>query len=377
MARRVVIGAAHTLMQPGQIFQDLKEADLTRKILSKTIPHLEKSGLEFKTVPLDLPLLQRIDWINNTGYKQEEGDIFIEIHVNDDGKKGSKRGIEGWFCGENSQDNYSKDLCETLVSHICDTLKYQKQGVKSETEHDLGSLLILNQTNTISVAVELLYIDNIEDIKILKDDAKLDELAKTLVDGIKKYIDNAKDKPLPKPREKKDDIFGGLSGTGNPFLKSPTLPNLGSMPSLPTFGGAPSTPSTGSGSNMLMDRDQRKQMIIDTYKKMLGEEPKQNDLNYHLNVAVGEDELIRKLATSKEHEDMVKDAIDAKDLRQKVTDLEAENIKLKSQISDIQKMYENQNRLLQHKNQAIMQMQQELVRRNVIKKGQYYDPNRV
>ncbi|BCX13715.1 MAG: hypothetical protein KatS3mg085_247 [Candidatus Dojkabacteria bacterium] len=74
--KRVLLSAAHTLDAPGQVKGDLKEAELTRKILKFCIPYLEKKQIEFKTVPLDMNLLDRIDWINKTGYSESEGDVF-------------------------------------------------------------------------------------------------------------------------------------------------------------------------------------------------------------------------------------------------------------------------------------------------------------
>jgi N-acetylmuramoyl-L-alanine amidase len=88
---RLVVSAAHTSASPGAIFKDLREFDLTRKILDKLLPHLTKEKIEHKAVPADLNLLKRIDWINDTGYTEENGDLFLEIHIND----GNKRGLEG------------------------------------------------------------------------------------------------------------------------------------------------------------------------------------------------------------------------------------------------------------------------------------------
>ena len=54
---RALISAGHTVMDPGQIFGDLREADLTRKIAPKVIPHLQAAGVEVQGVPLDLSLI--------------------------------------------------------------------------------------------------------------------------------------------------------------------------------------------------------------------------------------------------------------------------------------------------------------------------------
>ena len=142
---RLLISAAHTMENPGAVFQDLREADLTRKLLVLCLPLLDAKKIEYKAVPLDLPLPQRIEWINNTGYSEAQGDIFFEIHIND----GGKRGIEGWHKGNSSPTNRSQRFTKTLVDNICKVTSYQNQGAKSEYEHELTSLLILNSTNPI------------------------------------------------------------------------------------------------------------------------------------------------------------------------------------------------------------------------------------
>lgn len=363
---RALISAAHTLMVPGQVFQDLREADLTRKIVNKMVPHLGKTGVTFQAVPLDLVLTDRIEWINNTGYSEDTDDILVEIHVND----GGKRGIEGWFSEEANPGNRSQILADYLLKEVCTITGYTNQTAKSELEHELTSLVILNQTNTISVALECLYIDNPEDIAILKDDKKLDDLAKALADSIAKYLksDLSKKPANAKPKAKPDPVF------------SPKAPSFGGgLPSFGGFGGglggapaAAAQPSGGS-SNLMMDREQRKKMITDTYMKLLGKEPNANELNQNLNVGVSEDQLIKKLAESKEFETMIKDAKDAKELRGKSTQSEAEIAKLQSENNDLKAINANLNRLLQHKNMTIAKMQQEMVNRGVLKPGEFFD----
>ncbi len=185
---RLLIGAAHTLENPGEIFQDLREADITRKILQMLLPHLDANKIAYMPVPLDLPLLQRIEWINNTGYSDEQGDYFIEVHIND--SDGTKRGIESWYRGSPAPDNKSQKLSEDVVKFVCQKTGYFNQGTKSEYEHELGSLLILNQINLPGTAIEFLYIDNPDDILILKDDKKLDDLAKAIAESIKDFFAN-------------------------------------------------------------------------------------------------------------------------------------------------------------------------------------------
>ncbi len=167
---RLLISAAHTLESPGVVVENLKEADLTRSILKKIVTHLDSTEVEYKAVPLDLPLMQRINWINSQEYSEEKGDLFVEIHIND----GGKRGFEFWYSGSAGSDNNSQKLAEYLIENLSKKTGYESQGAKSEHDHEIGSLLILNQTHPIAAALELLYIDNEEDQKILRDESKLD-----------------------------------------------------------------------------------------------------------------------------------------------------------------------------------------------------------
>lgn len=355
---RVLIGAAHTLENPGQIFQDLKEADLTRKILAKSIPFLEKENIEFKTVPLDLPLLNRIEWINQTGYSEENGDIFVEIHVND----GGKRGIESWYRGATASDNKSQKLAEKLNEEICRTTGYPNQGAKSELEHELGSLLILNQINLIGTTIELLYIDNEEDIKILKDDLQLDNLAKALVEAIKSYLNSTttstKTEVSPTQNEPKQPF-----GNPNASLFGRNFPLFGQ-------GGKDSGMQPQRSGNILLDRDARKKLIQDTYKLILDEEPSANDMNMYLNMGTSKEELMQKLIESEKFKKMIENAKKFEELNQEHNKLKTREAELKSLQKDHTETMENFRKLLHHKNTYISQLQDELRESNIWKAGQ-------
>lgn len=188
---RALISAGHTLMDPGDIYGDLREADITRKIATMVVPHLKNSGVIAMQVPFDLPILQRIEWINNTGYRESLNDICVEIHIN----SGGKRGIEGWYKGEGG--NPSQKLAKTLVDNVTATTGYRNNGVKSEYDHELGSLSFINRTNTVTTIIECLYIDNEEDIRILRNDDKLEELAAAIAGAITKYFGNLPTPPQP------------------------------------------------------------------------------------------------------------------------------------------------------------------------------------
>lgn len=375
---RVILSAAHTSISPGEVHKGLKEFDLTKKMLEFVAKHLEKKKFEFKPVPVDLQLLSRIDWINNTGYTEEEYDIMIEFHVND----GGGRGIEAWYSGDNVDGNHSKDLAEFLVTEFEKATKHKNNGAKSEKEHELGSLLILNQTKTASVAIELFFIDNDEDRKILQDDKKLEKECENIANLIEKYAkkleEQKKKKPKRDPSPKSESKFKGLGdGFGDSFGDFGNFGNFGDFGGLGgnSAGGAlaSNAKEETSSSSLTMDREGRKKMINEHYEKYLGIEPKQSDLNYFLNIGISEDELMKKILKSKDHEEMVKDATEYRENKTKMQKQEGELVQLRSQVNDLKQMYQNFQKLLQHKNVQIKNMQHELVKRNIVRHGQYYD----
>lgn len=415
---RLLISAAHTMENPGAVYQDLREADLTRKLLALCLPHLDAKKIEYKAVPLDLPLIQRIEWINNTGFSEAQGDIFVELHIND----GGKRGVEGWYRGNASNDNRSQRLAQNIVDYVCKTTGYQSQGAKSEYEHELTSLLILNSTNPSGTCVELLYLDNPEDIAILKDDGKMNDLAKVIVDAIDEFFKDDAKRPLPQPNPQ-DAITNNngsilnaqvgaplnispapTSGVTNTTLPSPVVSSPAQTPFAGGFGGAspiipPASPfggglgsmggfgggmsggigapkpgGLGAGSNgMLMDREQRKTMIKETYLKIMGKEISQNDLNYYLNLGSSKSELIEKLIEHADFQAIIKDGAEAKELRTKIQKLEGEVALLQSNLNDTKALQTSLAQLLEQKNIMIQRLYQELQNHRILIEGQHID----
>jgi hypothetical protein len=375
------------MMDPGAIFQDLREADLTRNIAPRIIPYIEKAGVEVKGVPLDLPMLDRIKWINDTGYTEAAGDICLEVHIND----GGKRGYEAWFKAEGG--NASHKLATVVVDTLVEDTGYPSQGVKSEFEHELRSLTFLNRTNPASVLLEVLFLDNPEDIAILKDNDKLENIAKSIARGILKYmgkdmegkelpadkkpdLDAIKPKQITKPAAPSFPGMDDFNFDDDFDLPMPSLPSrsaapatmpvsnpMSSMPTPPSLGGgfggfgAPTPPRAG-GNNFMMDREQRKEMIKTTYVKMLGREPTQSDLNYFLNNGISEQDLVKKIVDSQEHLDLVKAKQELADVKKQKDELEIEVTKLKATVTDSKSMLDSLNNLLVHKNRAISELEQ-------------------
>jgi N-acetylmuramoyl-L-alanine amidase len=418
---RIFISAGHTMMDPGAIFQDLREGDLTRKIAPLVIPYLQAAGQEVVAVPLDLPLWQRLDWIANEGGAEENGDLLIEVHIND--SDGTKRGIEVWYKGTGV--NESQKLAHAVSAVINKRCGYQIQGVRSEKEHELGQLTFLSRAKPTPILLEALYLDNAEDIVELKDDTKLQKLAEAIAAGILAYrgVDLA-GQPLAEA-EKIDfsglqayqapagagefDMFGGMDdldgmddlgdlglgdfndpvmganlGTPNPMAAfSPVAPMPSGLPSttptmppspvpaavpgfpampkpaMPNFGGMP---GGNTSANMMMDRKQREEMVDELYVKFLGRKPTQQDLNHFVNQGVNRQTLMEKIADSQEHQDLIKAKRELEEVKNKLSDLEMNHKRLTHKVQDQDQLMGQLNQSIAYKNQSIQRLEQEVTR---------------
>ncbi|MBD3280666.1 hypothetical protein GF389_04035, partial [Candidatus Dojkabacteria bacterium] len=178
---RIIVSAGHTNDQPGTISDGIREVDLTRKVASEVVKELRKADIVTLSVPPNLDLARRIAWINQTGYTEEDGDLAIEIHINE----GGKSGIEGWHQADKSN---SIDLTKSVTDQVKQALDWEIQGIKSEYEHELGSLAFLHNTNPIASLLECGYMDNPDDLKILKSDDGVTKLAIAIAKGVLNHL---------------------------------------------------------------------------------------------------------------------------------------------------------------------------------------------
>ncbi|MBN1331507.1 N-acetylmuramoyl-L-alanine amidase [Candidatus Dojkabacteria bacterium] len=372
---RVIISAGHTNDQPGTIANGIREVDLTRKIAGEVIKELRKEEIITLSVPPNLDLARRISWINQTGYTEEDGDIAIEIHINE----GGKSGVEGWH---QADKNNSIELTKAICERIKTDLGWEIQGVKSEYEHELGSLAFLHNTNPISSLIECGYIDNEEDLKILKSDDGLKKLAGSIAKGILKYLGKAvkpstntsvtqpissTPQPPPAAAAQQPPIDTNQPTAYNPPVSQYAPPqnnpyassggynppaNIG-MGAQGFGGGIQAGAGAGGG---YMNREERKDMIRNNYVKILGREPNQADLNYFLNLGTSEEQLIKRMIDSQEHADLVKARQEVIKTKETLSKHTTDILYLRTKVTDQQGIIKNLNQLLIQKNRAIYQL---------------------
>jgi hypothetical protein len=376
---RLLLSAGHTLDAPGDINGDLIEAELTRKILRLCIPYLEAKQIEFQAVPLDLPLLDRIDWINRTDYSKEKGDLFIEIHINN----GGKRGIEAWYGGKPGIKNQSQTAAEFILNTLCKKTGFTNQGAKSEFEHEFGQLIILNQPKTISTVLEILYIDNEDDIKILRNDKELDNLAKNLADSISDYfhlteeeVKNLIKKQDIKTNKTDKSIKSTLFDNANTKNNISNFPNSTFTPKMQSKNPSATTqPKNITTSSKIMDKNERKDMIIKTYELIFGTKPEKSLIDKYVNKGIGEEQLIKELINSDKYKKMIKEYTEYLSNKEKFKNLEIENTQIKQKNKDLENLLANLSRLLEHRNALITRLRFELTRQGITLPGEFLDYN--
>ncbi|MEI7579272.1 MAG: N-acetylmuramoyl-L-alanine amidase [bacterium] len=360
---RVIISAGHTEQSPGSQANGFNEHLLSRSIARKVLPYIRRSGVISLSVPPNLDLVKRLEWVNKTGYNETTNDVIVEIHIND----GGNRGIEVWYEGRGG--NPSQTLAEIVLKATALETGLPEQGAKSEFEHELGSIAFLHESLPISIIIECGYLDNEEDAAFLREEANLEKAAKGIAKGILQYLNVPFQENIPVPTpvavsapkpiaEAKDKIspVRPIQPVTQTQIMSPAPVN-NFQPST-----TPLTPSNDSNFKPLPSREERKNVIRNLYIKILGREPNQNDLNYFLNVGIKEEELIKKMIDSQEHADLVKARQEVFEAKKKFNDQNTDYLRLQTKAKDQDTILYNLQQTINQKNLAIQTIQAQLNR---------------
>ncbi|KXK08345.1 MAG: Sporulation-specific N-acetylmuramoyl-L-alanine amidase [candidate division WS6 bacterium OLB21] len=179
---RVIISTGHSSSNPGTIANGLREVDVIRQIAKATLPHLRANGIISLSVPPDLDVSQRIEWINKSGYAEENNDVCIELHLN----SGGDSGLEGWY--EDEGQNKSEALAEDILQKTAEETGLKNNGAHSEYDHEYGSLAFLHETLPVAALIECGFIDNNDDAEFLKKPENIEKVGRGIAKGILKYF---------------------------------------------------------------------------------------------------------------------------------------------------------------------------------------------
>lgn len=224
MAKRVVLDPGHGGNDPGAIGFGYKESNITLSIAKQVRDILKNNGVEIKMTresDIDVSLGGRCTIEKNFG-----ADCFVSIHCN--AFNTQAKGLEV-YTYKNAGNSYR--LGQAVYNNIKNAGLYTvERGIK-------GSPVwyVVKNTNSPAILIETAFIDNTEDIELLKN--RQADFARAIARGILEYLglNYVESKPqAPKveaPQEvKKYGVVtakGGLNvrdGRGTSYLILGTLP---------------------------------------------------------------------------------------------------------------------------------------------------------
>lgn len=173
MSKTICLDAGHGGTDPGACGNGLKEKDITLKMIGKVRDLLEKSGFEVvltRTTDTYVKLSERCRIANSN-----KCDCFVSIHTNS-ATNTTARGIETLCYTKNNLAFY-------IQQNLIEATGLTNRGVKERKD-----LAVLNGTEMQAVLVELGFISNAEDSKLLIDESFLNKSAESIAKGVCRYL---------------------------------------------------------------------------------------------------------------------------------------------------------------------------------------------
>ena len=180
---KIFLASGHGGSDPGSIANGTNERDEVERIIAIAVPVLSLGLLhhaEIVHVPNEFAIEQTIKYINYHSH-QPIVDICIEIHLNSNvGSPGT--GTETFYG--------SKSLADRINKSVVSVLGLRDRGVKNGNH-----LWFNNSTNPASCLVELGFINNPTDLKIIQDKG-----ASAIIKAISNFVGvNLEQPQIPDP----------------------------------------------------------------------------------------------------------------------------------------------------------------------------------
>ncbi len=171
---RVCINAGHApngIPDPGAVNPNTgeRESDFTLQAANMLAKYLNEAGVETMIIQND-----DLDTICAES-NQYNADAFVSIHCNAS-EYGNARGTEVWY-----KTNRGGILAGYIQKQITDSLNTVNRGIKKTDR-----LYVLNQTDAVAALVEMAFIDNDEDLYLLKNE--LDTIVRGIARGVTDYF---------------------------------------------------------------------------------------------------------------------------------------------------------------------------------------------
>lgn len=110
-----------------------------------------------------------------------DADIFVSLHCNAAGNP-SANGTETFYCAGSST---GKRIAEFVQKNLISTMKTFDRGIKDDSQTQHHRIHVLQQTDMPAILIELVFISNPDDAKLLRDNKK--NFAKAVAKGLAEY----------------------------------------------------------------------------------------------------------------------------------------------------------------------------------------------
>src|SRR6056297_823146 len=178
----IVLDAGHGGFDPGAVGKNLQEKEVNLKIVDRLESILKSHGFKVKLTRKDdtfISLNRRVKMANNDGAR-----LFISIHNNSSNKRTSE-GTETFIAPNKTGD--SMFLAENIQKELISKLGLVNRGVKKE------HLYVIKYTEMPSVLVEVAFLSNPTEEKLLGDGKFIKDAAEAISQGLFNYFDKFKD----------------------------------------------------------------------------------------------------------------------------------------------------------------------------------------
>ncbi|WP_261130028.1 N-acetylmuramoyl-L-alanine amidase [Bacillus sp. Marseille-Q3570] len=186
---RIVVDPGHGGSDTGAVYKQYREKDFNLKVSLLVRDHLLKSYeaeiLMTRTTDKTMALKERTDFANN-----KKADFFCSIHHNAAGG----RGFESYIFNGTVPD--STKQIQTVV-HKEFMFAAKKYGVNDRGQKR-ANFFVLRNTRMNALLLEVLFVDNEHDLKLILNDQFVRDVSKAIAIGIAKAL-NLKEKPAPAP----------------------------------------------------------------------------------------------------------------------------------------------------------------------------------
>jgi N-acetylmuramoyl-L-alanine amidase len=156
----------------------LRESDVAAAIAALVTHYLIKAGYEIKAVQSDDLASAVVGTANGW-----QADLFVSIHCNSAGNEAAQ-GVETWYCHHSAA---GAKLATLIQGQLVNSLPLVDRGIKEATPGKDG-LYVLTNTDMPACLVEMAFISNDADEKLLADQVRQDQFARAIARGITDYF---------------------------------------------------------------------------------------------------------------------------------------------------------------------------------------------